>query len=346
MSLPRLEIDLDKIHANARSLTSRLARRGISVTGVTKGVPDCPDIARCLLAAGVETLGDSRVENIDHIRNADLIASMVLIRAPMRSQIEQTVRLAAISYNSEMETIQWLSDASVRSGRVHGVMLTIELGDGRDGVLPADLVRFAREVHALPNIDLKGIGANFACLRGVQPTASDVAELSRLADLVEADLGMTLGIISGGNSANLDWAFNAQSVGRINNLRLGESILRGRDPLTNAPVPGLETEAITLVAEVIETKRKPATGTIGWRSILAIGRQDIDPDGLTPPPGMQMLGATSDHLVVGTGGERLGIGDQVRFGLSYSALMRAMTSPYVARMFKPLTVRTRPRLVA
>ena len=35
---PRLEIDLDKIHHNARTLVERLAKRGISVTGVTKVV--------------------------------------------------------------------------------------------------------------------------------------------------------------------------------------------------------------------------------------------------------------------------------------------------------------------
>jgi predicted amino acid racemase len=36
MVAPRLEIDLGKIQHNARTLVERLARRGISVTAVTK----------------------------------------------------------------------------------------------------------------------------------------------------------------------------------------------------------------------------------------------------------------------------------------------------------------------
>ena len=41
------------------------------------------------------------------------------------------------------------------------------------------------------------------------------------------------------------------------------------------------------------------------RVIVALGRQDVDPDGLDPPPGMTILGASSDHLVVDPGRRRL-----------------------------------------
>jgi predicted amino acid racemase len=44
-------------------------------------------------------------------------------------------------------------------------------------------------------------------------------------------------------------------------------------------------------------------------------------------------GASSDHLVVGCQGARLQVGDEQRYQLSYSALLRAMTSPFVSRCF-------------
>jgi predicted amino acid racemase len=59
-----------------------------------------------------------------------------------------------------------------------------------------------------------------------------------------------------------------------------------------------------------------------------LGRQDVDAEGLTPPLGMTILSASSDHLVMETQ-KRLPAGTEVRFGLDYSALMRAMTSPFV-----------------
>ena len=62
MTALRLEIDLHKIHHNARALVEPLARRNISVTGVTKAMLGSPDIARTLLDAGTTALGDSRIE--------------------------------------------------------------------------------------------------------------------------------------------------------------------------------------------------------------------------------------------------------------------------------------------
>ena len=63
--------------------------------------------------------------------------------------------------------------------------------------------------------------------------------------------------------------------------------------------------------------------------IVALGEQDIDPRGLVPPAGMAILGASSDHLVIDPGAATPAVGEALRFGLNYSALLRAMTSPFV-----------------
>ena len=173
--------------------------------------------------------------------------------------------------------------------------------------------------------------------------------LSALADRVEAELDVKLVLISGGNSANLDWALSKSATGRINHLRLGEAILLGCEPLHREPVDGLHTDAITLVAEVIESKTKPSLpwGTLAEtafggdvistdsgamaRAILAVGEQDLDPDGLLAPEGLTILGASGDHLLLDCGKQHLRVGDEVRFGVNYSALVRAMTSPFVEK---------------
>ena len=90
MTAPRLEIDLNKIYHNARTLVDRLADRGISVTGVTKATLGSPEIASALIRAGVTALGDSRIENIEAMRRAHVPASMTLIRSPMISQAERS----------------------------------------------------------------------------------------------------------------------------------------------------------------------------------------------------------------------------------------------------------------
>ena len=350
MSAPRLEIDLDKVQHNACTLVRLLADRGISVTGVTKATLGSPEFAAAMLRAGVSSIGDSRVDNIETMRRNRVSAPMVLIRSPMLSQAQRVVGLVDMSLNSELDVIKGLSAAAQTAGVTHEIMLMVELGDLREGIMPCDLAHTVRESLRLPNIALKGIGTNLACHHGVSPSDDNMAELSGLADSVDADCGIVLEVVSGGNSGNLGWALGGAKIGRINNLRLGESILLGRDPLDRGAIPGLHTDAITLIAEVIESNTKPSkpSGEIAQtafgavptatdrgqvdQAILAVGRQDVDPAGVQDRGGLEILGASSDHLIVDARGAHLCVGAEVAFDLNYSALLRAMTSPFVAKV--------------
>lgn len=346
MSTPRLEVDLTRIGHNARTLVARLAGRGIAVTGVTKVALGSPELGRALVGAGVHTLGDSRIENLEKLRRAQVPATLALLRSPMISQLDEVVRYADLSFNTELDILAGLSAAASRQATTHGVVLMVELGDLREGILPGDLSHVVRETLRLPNIALEGLGTNLACRSGVVPDAAKMAELSGLATSIESSFGLRLAIVSGGNSANLDWALGEEPVARINDLRLGESLLLGLDPLHRRPIDGLHTDAITLVAEVIESKIKPslpwgrtaqaAFGPPGVptdrglvaQTIVAVGEQDVDPLGLGAPAGTRIVGASSDHLVL-TSAERLPVGAELRFTPNYSALLRAMTSPFV-----------------
>lgn len=362
MTAPRLDVRLDRIHHNARTLVERLAPRGIAVTGITKATLGSPEVASALVAAGVSALGESRVEGLERLRAAGLGVPLVLVRSPMPSQVERVVAAADVSFNTEPGVLAALAEAARRQGRVHGVVLMVELGDLREGLLPADVEPVARQVAASPHLHLRGIGANLACQSGVVPDDENMAELSTLATGLEASLGIRLATVSGGNSANLAWVSATGAVGRVDDLRLGESILLGTDPLDRLALDGLRTDAFTLVAEVIEAKVKPTQpwGAVGpsafgappraadrglaHRAIVALGEQDVDPGDLTPPPGVTVLGASSDHLVLDTGRLVLEPGDEVRFGVGYRALLRAMTSPFVARAYlrPPASATARP----
>lgn len=356
MAAPRLNIDLDKIYHNAHTLVDRLAQRGISVTGVTKATLGSAEIAATLLRAGVKRLGDSRIENIESMRIGQQSAAMTLIRSPMLSQAGRVVRSVDVSVNTEIEVIRKLSLEAQKADRVHGIVLMVELGDLREGIMPDDLIDTVRETLDLPNLQFKGVGTNLACRSGVCPDEKNMALLSALADKIEKTFDLTVEIVSGGNSANLQWALSGAETGRINDLRLGEAILLGCETLYRQPIAGLHTDAITLSAEVIEAKTKPSqsSGTIAQnafgetppaidrgqvrQSILAVGQQDIDPDGLQPPAGIQLMGASSDHLILETESDHLSVGDEVTFQLNYSALVRAMTSPFVTKVVPPAAI--------
>ncbi|WP_083915131.1 alanine/ornithine racemase family PLP-dependent enzyme [Ilumatobacter nonamiensis] len=350
MSGLRLDIDLDKIGDNARHLVALAGERGVSITGVTKALLGDARLARTLVVAGVVGLGDSRIENIERMRHAHVHSPMTLIRSPMPSQVDRVARADTTSMNSDTDVLTALATAARLCGRIHDVIVMVELGDLRDGVMSAELHETVRHVLRRPTLRLEGIGTNLACRNGIEPSRQNMGELSDLADSVESAFGIELRTVSGGNSANLGWLSTAEQLGRVNNLRLGEAILLGRDPLRRQPLVGLHTDAITLIGEVIESRRKPSRpwGRAGqnafgetdtepnddggdhsiWQTIVAVGRQDTDPRDLRTTAGVTVLAASSDHLMVETS-VKMVAGDEIRFEPGYSALLRSMTSPFV-----------------
>ncbi|WP_017298258.1 alanine/ornithine racemase family PLP-dependent enzyme [Nodosilinea nodulosa] len=348
--LPRIEICLSKIRENARILSELYGQNGISLMGVSKAVLGEPAIIEAMVQGGVKYIADSRLENIQKMKAAGIAAHFVLLRTSP-SQAEAIVKAVDISLNSEIETLRKLSYHANADDKTHQVIVMVEMGDLREGVLPCDLSEFIREALTLTHINIAGIGCNLACHGGIKPDRKNMDNLSEQVNSLEREFQFGLGIISGGNSANYEWYKAAQDVGRINNLRLGESILLGCETVHRKAIPGLHTKAFQLFAEVIESKRKPSLPIgeicqdafgrvptfldrgVHQRAILALGRQDVLVSGLKPNSALDILGASSDHMIIDSDRHNLQVGDEVSFNLDYGSLLTAMTSPFVRKEF-------------
>lgn len=348
--LPRIEISLSNIKDNALLLSEFYGQKGISIMGVSKAVLGEPCIVEAMVQGDVKFIADSRIENIIKMRNAGIAAQFVLLRTPSR-QAKSVVEVADISLNTELDTLEKLSFYAQASNKNHQVILMIELGDLREGILPSDISRFIRKTLSLPHLQIVGIGCNLACYGGIKPDDANMHELSRIAGDIENEFDLKLDVISGGNSANYEWCKSTQDVGLVNNLRLGESILLGRETLNREAIPGLHIETFQLIAEVIESKKKPSLpfGTIGQdafggiqnyedrgsrqRAIVALGRQDVMVSGLDPGNHLEILGSSSDHIILDCENRHLQVGDEVGFSMDYGALLSAMTSPFIKKMF-------------
>lgn len=281
---------------------------------------------------------------------ADVKTQFVLLRIPLLSEVESVVRYSDLSLNSELIVIQKLSVFALMNNTVHKIILMVELGDLREGIMPSELDETIEQVLKLEGIELKGIGTNLSCFGGIQPDESKMQFLSSLVVKIEKKFKIKLDIISGGNSANYSWFRSTKNTGRINNLRIGESIFLGCEAIHRKPISGLFTDAFTLIAEIIELKEKPsvpygkksenAFGTVTTprnngkikRAILGIGLQDVVVSGLKPRIDIQLLGASSDHTIFDTNKNNLNVGDHLEFDLNYAALLSAMNSPYVSKI--------------
>ena len=348
--MPRIEISLAQIQHNARMLTELYGRKGISLMGVSKATLGDPAIATAMIQGGVKFIADSRLENIQRMKKAGVSAQFVLLRTAL-SQADSIIKNVDISLNTELETVKELSHYAKLNDKIHRIIVMVELGDLREGILPSDLFQFVKKVLELPHIKIIGIGCNLACYGGIKPNNQKMLELSELTDAIEKEFQINLEVISGGNSANYEWYESAQKVGRINNLRLGESILLGCETVSRKAIPGLYTNAFKLIAEVIESKEKPslpfgeicqnAFGIVPTfldrgirrRVIIALGRQDILVSGLKTSGDMEILGSSSDHIVLDGNNYDFKVGSEVKFNLDYGGLLSAMTSPFVKKQF-------------
>lgn len=352
MASPAVIIDLDVVAANTRRVMDICRPRGVSILGVVKATCGSPLVARAMLRGGATGLADSRLDNVQRMRHAGISEPIMMLRIPSVTEAPDVVRLCDLSLNSEAAVLAALARAAEEQGRVHDVILMLEMGDRREGVPPEELLPLAEMAMSARSLRLAGIGANFMCASGVMPTAAKLEKLGALAGEVEERFGVTLDFVSGGNSSNL--ALMEQGVempARINQLRIGSAILRGENSITGGTLAGFDDGAFTLRAELVEMKTKHSlpdgeTGPDAFgnrltfedrgarlRGIVNLGRVDMRPEGLTPlDEGVEVVTASSDHLIVDiTEARKFAVGDAIRFGMDYGALVQAMLSPYVGK---------------
>ncbi len=352
MSGPEILIDINKIRTNTRKICDFCRQRGISVCGVTKVTCGMPQVGRAMLEGGAVSLGESRIENIRRLRASGINAPIIMLRIPPLSQVDEIVSNADISLNSELSVIRSLSEAAIRRGKIHKILLMVDLGDLREGIWPTDLMEICREVIELNGVRIAGIGTNLTCFGGVLPSRKNMNELVGYAEQIEKTFHIKLDIISGGNSSSLPLLLEGGMPGRINHLRIGEAIALGRETVRGRIWQGCSDDAFQLSAELIELKTKPSVpiGETGMdafgvkpvfsdkgnivRAILNVGREDVIVDNLIPrDKNAIILGASSDHLLldVTAVSPPPELGDSILFNMNYGALLAAMTSNYVKK---------------
>lgn len=348
---PRVEISLSKIKDNAEKLSNACKDNGLSMWAVTKCFCAIPEVAEAIVEGGASMLADSRVDNLKKLEG--IKTEKVLLRIPMQSEASEIVKYADYSQNSEISTVRILGEEAVKAGKVHNIIVMVDLGDLREGLWPDKVDEFVSEAVKVKGISIKGFGVNLSCYGGVMPEEENLSKLAHIAEEMADRYKLKLEIVSGGNSSSFYLVQNKKMVKGINNLRLGEVLLLGRETAYGNAVEGLNQDVFVLKGQIVELKEKPSLpiGTIGMdafgnvpvfedrgiikRAIVAMGRQDIDPSGITPiDKDIQILGGSSDHTILDvTKTEReYHTGDIVEFLMDYGSLLRASTSPYVKKV--------------
>ncbi|HBJ2608257.1 alanine racemase [Clostridium botulinum] len=352
-SYPCVEINLKNIAHNIKQLIDLCNIKEIKPVIVTKSFCAEKSVVETIIKEGIKTIADARMKNIMKIQ--DLKCEKLLLRIPMKSEVSKVIEYSDVSLNSEVEIIKELSKEARKVNKIHKIILMVDLGDLREGVLPKDALSTVKEIIKLPNLKFIGLGTNLTCYGGVIPDENNLGKLLEIKNQIEKELKIKVSIVSGGNSSSLHMIVNDSIPKGINQLRIGEAAILGRETAYGQKLNDFYEDSITLVGEIIELKEKPSMpeGNIGLdafgnkpsfedkgimkRAILALGQQDIKLDGLIPKDNeIEILGASSDHLLLDLTKckNQYKIGDTVEFNMNYGCLLTAMTSEYITKYSK------------
>ncbi|WP_099208431.1 alanine/ornithine racemase family PLP-dependent enzyme [Urinicoccus timonensis] len=349
MTYPKLLVKRDIVLKNVKALKKLTSENEVGILyGVTKVFCADPELAKIYIEGGVDGLADSRIQNLKKLQNFDI--DKILLRLPQHSEVDEVVRYADISLNSEISTLRKLNEAAAKAGCRHKAILMVDLGDLREGFFQEeDFYQAVEEVLKMDHLILEGIGTNLTCYGAVIPKPHILKRLDDYKQGVKDRFDYDLKVVSGGNSSSV-YLLGKEKLPSINNLRLGETLIRGTESSYGKQLPGTNSKGWVLQAQIIEIKEKPSvpveeTGLDAFghepvfvdrgvrkRALIAIGKQDIVNESLYPvDKDMIVLGGSSDHTILDISDcqKDYQVGDIVEFNLDYVGVLMTCTSEYV-----------------
>lgn len=350
-----LTLNSKKLTTNYQHLSQLFKSQDIEWAIVTKMLCGVEKYIAEVLKLGIKEVCDARISNLAIIKKLAPEVQTVYIKPPAKRAIKDIVTYADASFNTEFDTIRLLSEEAGRQKKLHKVIIMVELGDLREGVMGEELMDFYESVFQLPNIKVTGIGSNLNCLHGVMPSQDKFIQLSLYEQLIEAKFDRKIPWVTGGTSVVVPMLLKKQLPAGINHFRIGETLYFGLDLVQNSVIPGMEGGVLKLYSEIIEINEKPVVpigemeanpsgetyeineedyGRTSHRAILDIGLLDVSTDYLIPKDeNFEFVGASSDMLVIdiGTNDKNYQVGDLIEFDLKYMGALSLLSSNYIEK---------------
>ena len=350
-----IRLDLNKLNHNFDYLNALFEQNRIQWSVVTKLLCGNIEYLKELLAFDINQICDSRVTNLKRIKEIRPDIETIYIKPPAKRSVRSIIKYADISVNTEIETIKLLSEEAASQNKTHKIIIMIELGELREGIMRDDLMSFYSTVFNYPNIKVIGIGANLSCLYGVLPNHDKLIQLSLYEQLIEAKFDKHIQYVSGGSSVTIPLILQNLLPKGINHFRVGETLFMGTDAYNHVPLEHMETDVFTLYSEIIEMIEKPQVpdgemgtnmeghttefdagliGTTSFRAILDMGLLDVDIEHLFPTdPAIEIVGASSDMIVIDLkeNPKNYKASDLIEFKMDYMGILRVLNSKYIEK---------------
>ena len=350
-----ITLNRKKLEQNYKYLDKVFTKNNIKWSVVTKLLCGNKLYIGELLKLNVFQAADSRISNLRTIKSIKPEIETIYIKPPAKHAVSNVVRYADISLNTSISVIKMLSKEALKQDKIHKIIIMIEMGELREGIMRDDLIGFYSSVFELPNIEVTGIGTNLACLYGVLPNNDKLIQLSLYKQLIDATFNKKIPLVSGGASVTIPLIFNRTLPKGINHFRVGETLFLGTDVYHDTTFEKMQNDVFRLFAEIIELIEKPIVpmGEMGTnvqgesaevneedygkttkRALIDLGLLDIEENQiLSLDPDISIVGASSDMIVMDLGDNEKNykVGDFLEFRMTYMGTVRIMNSKYIEK---------------
>jgi alanine racemase len=256
------EVDLDAIAFNVHAF-KRHVGQAVEVIAVVKanayGHGAVP-VARAALEAGATRLGVHRAIEGVELRRAGLAAPILVMGYTPPSGAAMMVQHNLTPSLITREFAEAVSAEAVRAGKEVPLHVKVDTGMSRYGLMPGEVVNFARGLTALPGVKLEGLFTHFA--------TADAADQTHVRHQLETFRQVLAALESAGIRIPLRHAANSAATMRLpeahfDAVRPGIAMY-GLDPSDEWPPVFEIRPALTLKSRVSRVRELPPGSGISY----------------------------------------------------------------------------------
>lgn len=273
---PSLVLDIDILKANINELLKICHSHGVSLQPHAK-THRTPEIGLLQQELGCDGLCVAKVGEAEGFANAGVKKITVAYPVIGVSKVERArVLSTSIDLSLAVDSVagaKSIGEVFAAHSQVCSVLLIIDTGLGRDGVLPADAPKIAQAINAIPGVKVVGVMTHEGTVYGAPDKVSMIAAAKKVSEMmVETSqainsAGVEISRVSMGSSAS---ARVAATVTGVNQIRPGIFAFNdlGQIALGNAT---LQSCAVRILSTVVS---RPASTT----AVIDAGSKSLSAD--------------------------------------------------------------------
>jgi D-serine deaminase-like pyridoxal phosphate-dependent protein len=320
LATPAVVVDLDVLERNISRMAARAREAGVRLRPHAK-THKCPEIGRLQREAGAWGLSLAKVGEAEVFVDAgfdDLFVAYPVVGVDKGRRLLELSDRARLAVGADsVEGARTLAEPFREAGRTLDVMLKVDVGFGRVGVLPERAAELARRIAELPGLRLRGVfthaGHGYLAERKQDTDAIARLEGERLVEAAERlrAAGLAVDEVSVGSTPT---AAVAMGIAGVTECRPGNYVFHDASQVELGTC-AIEDCALTVLATVVSV---PAPD----RAVVDAGSKTLSSDPLRPRGGghgrliaraSRVEKLSEEHGVIAVAaGESFRVGERVR----------------------------------